>query len=62
MLSVKIASAEAASSVHDAISQANERILTVTKTAVTTTVGDADKAAEFFDLESLRDKWNKRLY
>lgn len=60
--SVKIASAEAASSVHDAIGQANEKILTVTKTAVTTTVGDADKAAEFFDLESLRDKWNKRLY
>jgi len=57
--SVKAASAEAANSVHDAINHANERVYTVTKAAITKTVGSEEKA-EFFDMESLRDKWSKR--
>jgi hypothetical protein len=60
--SVKAASFEAASSVHDAIDRANEEVLSVTRTAITKTVGSEEKAAQFFDLESLRDKWSKRRY
>jgi hypothetical protein len=58
--SVKTASSEAASSVHDTIDQANRDVLAVTKEAIAKTIGSEEKAAQFFDLESLRDKWSKR--
>jgi hypothetical protein len=55
---VKVASSQASSSVHDAIDTANQKVLDVAQSAITKQVGEKD--AEFFDVGSLRDKWNKR--
>jgi len=58
--SVREASIEAEISVHEAIGAANVKILNVTKTAVGKTVGDEN--VQIYNLESLRDKWNKRRF
>ena len=55
---VKEAARVAAASVERAIGDANKKMLEVTQTSITETVGD--KEAEFYDLGSLRDKMKNR--
>ena len=58
MATVKQAVRDAAAYVESAIGDANEKMLEVTRTTITQTVGD--EAAEFYDLGSLRDKIKNR--
>ena len=58
IVTAKEAARDAAASVERAIGNANEKILEVTQTTITQTVGA--KEAEFYDLGSLRDKWKNR--
>ncbi len=55
---VKEAARVAAASVESAIGDANEKMLEVTQTTITQTVGA--KEAEFYDVGSLRDKMRNR--
>jgi len=55
---VKEAARVAAASVESAIGDANEKILEVTQTSITQTVGAEE--AEFYDLGSIRDKQKNR--
>jgi len=58
IVTAKEAARDAAASVESAIGEANEKILDVTRTTITQTVGAEE--AEFYDVGSLRDKWSNR--
>ena len=58
IVTAKEAARDAAASVESAIGDANEKMLEVTQTTITQTVGA--KEAEFYDLGSLRDKMRNR--
>ena len=57
-LSMRMAAKKAATMINEAIDEANEKIIRTTEKAITDAVGEEE--AEFFDLESLKEKWVNR--